>query len=170
MINIKKFFLVTMSLILILAITGCSRATNGNKANIGSDKRVVEAIETITEFWENDYVKNKIEDRYLKIINTRVINIKNNINSEEIFNKDDLFENVDYIVEFELLSNYFDTAPYYSNVGTNNCVIVYKDGTAMVQRNPLLLYRSATYSNDFSSIIESIEDFDEQYNHIIKFE
>ena len=164
----KKQFLHSISLILILVITGCSGTTNDNKADISSDKRVSEAIETISDFWGNHYDEYKLEDKYLKIINTRIINIKDNI-SEEV-RRGDMFEDIDYIVEFELLSNYYNTAPYYVNIGTNNCVTVYKDGTADVQKSPFDLYRSRTFSTDFSPIIESIEDFEGQYNQIIKFE
>ena len=168
MTNIKKFLLFTISLILILVIIGCSSTVNDSIDDIGSDKRVSDAIETISEFWGNHYDEYEFEDKYLKIINTRIINIKNNI-SEDV-HRGDMFEDIDYIVEFELLSNYYNTAPYYVNIGINNCVTVHKDGTVDIQKSPLDLYRSRTFSTDFSPIIESIEDFESQYNQVIKFE
>jgi len=168
--NTKKIFLIILSLVLTLVFTSCSNIKQEDEVNIGSDERIINAIETIKECWEKDYSKNEIEDRFLKIIDTKIININKDIDSEKIHNKDDLFKEVDYIVEFELISNYFDTSPYYSNAMSNNCVVVYRDGSAKVQRNPLLLYRTTTYSNDFSPIIESIEEMDAQYNHVIKFD
>ncbi|MCH5188170.1 MAG: hypothetical protein J1F63_07175 [Oscillospiraceae bacterium] len=168
MTNIKKL-LLTISLILTLVIMGCSSNKNDSQADIGSDKRVTDAIETVSEFWNNYYDKNEFENKYLKIINTRIVNIKNNFPDEVI--RGDLIEDIDYIVEFELLSCYpYGATPYYINTGTDNCVVVYKDGTVNVQKNPLFLYSAMTFSTDFSPIIESIEDFDSQYDQIIEFE
>ena len=165
MANIKKLLLLTISLILIIVITGCS----GSKADKSSDERVTEAIETVSEFWDDYYEKNEFENKYLKIINTRIVNIKNNFSDEVI--RDDLIEDIDYIVEFELLSSYpYGATPYYINTGTNNCVVVNKDGTVNVQKSPLFLYSARTFTTDFSQIIESIEDFDSQYDQTIKFE
>lgn len=162
---IKKLLLLTVSLILIIMITGCS----GSKVDKNSDERVTEAIETVSEFWDNYYGEYEFEDKYLKIINTRIVNIKNNISDEVL--RGDLIEDIDYIVEFELLSSYpYGAIPYYINTGTNNCVVVYKDGTVNVQKSPLFLYSARTFTTDFSQIIESIEDFGEQYNQIIEFE
>ena len=158
---IKKLLLLAISLILIIVITGCSSSK--------SDKRVTEAIETVSEFWDNYYDKNEFENKYLKIINTRIVNIKNNLSDEVL--RGDLIEDIDYIVEFELLSSYpYGTTPYYINTGINNCVVVHKDGTVDVQKSPLYLYSARTFTTDFSLIIESIEDFGEQYNQIIKWD
>ena len=75
---------------------------------------------------------------------------------------------MDYIVEFELISNYHETAPYYFNVWQDNFVIVYKDGTTKVSNNLLNIYRTTTYSTDFSPIIESLEEFHDEYDQILK--
>lgn len=165
MMNVKKLLLLTVSIILILVTIGCSGNVNDRKP----DKRVLEAIDVVSEFWDNYYDEYEFEDKYLKIINTRIVNINNNFSDEVL--RGDLIEDIDYIVEFELLSSYpYGAIPYYINTGTNNCVVVYKDGTVNVQKSPLFLYSARTFSTDFSPIIESIEDFDSQYDQTIKFE
>ncbi len=162
---IKSFILLTLATCLML--TGC----NGRGVINKSDKRVLNAINVLEEHWDKVYEQDdNIEDKYLEIINTRIINIKSNINSEEVRGKEDLFNSIDYVVEFELLSNYFNTAPYFLNAYVDNWVVVYKDGTSEVSRNLLNIYRSSTYSTDFSPIIESIEEFDSQYDQVLEIE
>lgn len=106
--KICKSILVFMSILLILSASGCADTHNGDGV-IGTDKRVEKAVEVLTDCWSEQYDDYGTKDKYLKIINTKVINIKDNIDGEKIFNQDDLFKDVEYIVEFELLSNYFDT-------------------------------------------------------------
>jgi len=161
--SIKSFFLLT--LVACLMLTGCNGRENANK----SDKRVLNAINVLEEHWDKVYEQNDIENKYLEIINTRIINIKSNINSEEVYGKEDIFNNIDYIVEFELISNYYNTEPYFCNAYVNNWVVVYKDGTSEVSRNLFNIYRATTYSTDFSPIIESIEDFHGDYDQALEF-
>ncbi len=163
-----KKHIILITLILIFLLVGCSSSETEKSRNIGSDKRVTDAIGIVAEHWNNEYEKSEIEDKYLEITNTRIIEIKDNINSEKIFGKDDLFKEIDYIVEFELLSNLFDSAPYYFNVCRDNFVIVYEDGNTKVSNNLFNVYRAATYSADFTPIIDSIEDFHGEYDQILE--
>ena len=95
-------------------------------------------------------------DRYFEIKNTRVLTIKEN-DSEQ-------FSNIAYIIEFEIYTDIMGTAPYYYDWNYNDTVVVYQDGTMEVKTNPLIVYRSTTYSNDFSPFIEKIDDYQQQYN------
>ena len=157
----KKIFLLLLCSILIFSSSGCNRKTSDAK-----DRRILDAIGTLSDYWSNTYYeKENIDDKYLEIINTQIINIKDDI--DEDISKSDMFKDIDYIVEFDLISNYFDTSPYYNNMCIDNCVIVYKDGSSKVGRNPLNIYRSTTFSNDFSPFIESVEKFHGDYDQII---
>ena len=165
-----KPFILLLSLTVLLILSGCGSTKTETQKVKGNDKRVLDAIEIISAHWSEAYEESSlnIEDKYLEIINTRIINIKNNIDTDETHGKDSYFKGVDYIVEFDLISNYFDSAPYYSNVMQNNSVVVYKDGTAKVSNNLFNIYRSITYSNDFSPIIESIEDLHGEYDQVLE--
>ena len=157
---------------ILLTFSACtthSPVPESKKEN-GNDKRVLNAINVLEKHWEKEYERRDIEDKYLEIINTRIINIKGKINPEEIYGKGDLFEGIDYIVEFDLMSNYTDTTPYYFNVCTDNWVVVHKDGTKEVSKNLLNMYRATTYSSDFTPIIESIEELRGEYDQILEME
>ena len=126
---------------------------------VNEDDMVIKATNVLKNHWEDLYDDSIVKtDGYFEIKNTRVINIKEN-NTEE-------FENIDYIVEFVLYTDYFGSAPYYQNVGIDDTVVVHKDGTMEVQRNLINLYRSKYYSNDFSNFIKSIDDYGDKYNCI----
>ena len=107
------------------------------------------------------YKEDDIEtDGYFEIKNTRVITIKEN----EI----ELFKDVDYIIEYELYTDYMGSAPYYENCGVKNNVVVYKNGTMDVTNSLIRMYRSKTYQTDYSGFIEAIDDYQGQYNCIEK--
>ena len=164
----KKHLTIFVCLLVIASFVGCSNSQTEEQKKIASDERVLDAIDVISEHWNNEYEEWKIKDKYLEITNTRIVNIKDDINSEAVYGKDDVFKGIDYIVEFELISNYYETAPYYFNVWQDNFVIVYKDGTTKVSDNLLNIYRATTYSTDFSPIIESLEEFHDEYDQILK--
>ena len=166
--KMKKYLTIFICLLIIASFVGCSNSQTEEQKKVGSDERVLDAIDVISEHWNNEYEEREIKDKYLEITNTRIVNIKDDINSEAIYGKDDLFKGIDYIVEFELISNYHETAPYYFNVWQDNFVIVYKDGTTKVSNNILNMYKAATYSTDFSPIIESLEEFHDEYDQILK--
>lgn len=162
----KSLLFYLLCIAIAFSATGCST----------KDKRVLDAIEVLTERWEDYYDEykwdgNKAGDRYLEIVNTRIVNIKDVIESDKFAKRDKMFEDIDYIVEFELVSNHFDTTPYYFNAFLLNSVVVYKDGkTEVSDYNLFNAYRSATFSNDFSHIIESIEELHGEYDQVIKIE
>lgn len=157
---LKKISIYFIFAALFFSLVACSNESDTK--DIGSDERVLEAIEILSEHWDEVYTKNDIEDKHLEIINTRIVNIKeNNI---------DGFENVDYIVEFSLFSNFYNTTPYYSDIGMDDSVIVYKNGKTEVSRiNPFIRYKNTKYTSDFSDIIDSIEELHQEYNQVIEF-
>lgn len=137
------------------------------------DSLVQQAISALTSFWKEAYAKDQIsENGYLEIVNTRIISIKSPLQKDQ--NNTDAskqaakqyFGDTAYIIEFVLYTDYFGSHPYYSLTELNNCVIVKKDGTYTVSRNPFDLYRSRTYSTDYSGIIEQIDELGGAYDAV----
>ncbi len=126
-----------------------------------SDKNdmVVEAVDLLQRHWKETYDEMQIEtDGYFEIKNTRVVDIKDNDVDE--------FQNVDYIIEFELYTDMYGSAPYYQDVNAYDTVVVYKDDGSMKvsSGNLFRLYSGKTYVFDYSNIIESIKDYGGEYN------
>ncbi len=165
----RKILFVILSVILLLSVVGCKN----NTIKQGTDQRVLVAIESLANKWKESYTELEeiqeasIEDRYVQILHTRIVNIKDELDSNNQNEHQDIFEDIDYIVEFELLTNYLGTAPYYMNLKHCDSVIVYRDGKIEVTNNRFKHYSAITFSNDFSAIIESIEDFGSEYNQIL---
>ena len=112
-------------------------------------------------YWEDEYDRFSIEeDRHFEIKNTRIITIKNNDIEQ--------FENVKYLVEFVLYTNYMGSAPYYEDFCVYDTVVVYNDGEMEVQTNPIDRYRGRTYETDFSNFIKDIDDYCGYYNCVKK--
>ena len=139
----KKWIVWITALLMVILLTGCGKTV---------DADVQKAEKTLTETWSQLYLESGRGDGYLEIKNTRVIHVK-----ADTANKD--FKNIDKIVEFILYSDYFEAAPYYSNCATYDTVILYKDGRSeVVPVNPIDMYRSMSYSSDFSDFVEKVED------------
>ena len=131
-----------------------------------------QAQQALLAFWTEEYKKDYYEGHtgHLEIKNTRVITIAQNVSSNynEASDKkaQEYFGDVAYVVEFLILSDYLMTEPYYSFVGIYDHVIVHRDGTMEVSRNPFDLYRTRTYLTDFTGIIEEIDDLRDAYNGV----
>ena len=163
-------------LAVLLAVTTLAAAALGALALFGNGgnsrsaapaevKNTVDsAISALTEQWEDIYDEADISDGYLEIKNTRVIEINPNHGEE-------LFEDVAYVVEFLLFSDYYGAEPYYhSNVGYD-CVLVYEDGSCKVSgSNIFMVYTSRTYETDYSHLMEEIYDLSDSYNRVMKLD
>ncbi len=156
----KKYCIILLMLVgLMLILTAC-----GSKKKAESPE-VQKGIDALTAKWEELYSDGLYEgDKHLEIRNTRVVQVNPDTAVAE-------FQDVDYIVEFILFTDYFGSGPYYENVGVYDSVMVYKDGTVLVEaRNPLSVYRGINYITDFSDIIESISDYGDAYNQTIQLQ
>ncbi len=164
-----KILFVILSVILLLSVVGC----RNNTIKQGTDQRVSVAIESLENKWKECYAEleeiqeTHIEDWHVQILHTRIVNITEELDTTDWKEHQDIFEGIDYIVEFELLTNYLGTSPYYMNTKIFDSVIVYRDGTIKVTNNRFKHYSAITFSNDFSAIIESVEDFGSEYNQIL---
>ncbi len=154
----KKLITLILSILIILSLVSCANNAADNEINdpISSyDKIVNESIDALKSEWKNIY-KEYDRDGYFEIKNTRVIEIKDNDIS--------LFKDVKYVVEFILFTDYYGSAPYYSEAVVSNVALVYKNGEIEITRDPFRLYSSATYSYNYSDIIENIVDCGSRYN------
>jgi hypothetical protein len=150
----KRVIAIFLILLLLAGMSSCGKPEK--------DETVLQAIQALKAAWEQDYATSATHsDGYFEIKNTRVIYIKDNSVAH--------FEDVACIVEFELYTDYYGSAPYYVNVGRLDSVTVYKDGTMEVNpMNPILVYSRATYTTDFSDFIGAITDYGTQYNQTAK--
>ena len=150
------FFIILCTGLIIFGV-GCEKNYTEKK-----DERVIEAIEIVKNRWNEVYEDRNIQDKYIEITNTKLINIKQN--------EDSIFSGMDYIVEFSLQTNFYETAPYYSDIGPRDSfVAVYNDGRKeIMETNPFQRYIRINGPTDFSDIIESIENYHGEYDQVIK--
>lgn len=151
----RIFAIFTVCLLLIASCAGGSAETDRVSEN---REDIQGAIEAITQHWAAGYAGSAgpQTDGYLEIKNTRKILVKDGAPS--------FFEEIEYMVEFILFTDYFGSAPYYCNVNLDDTVIFYRDGRVEVANNQLQIYRSRTYTTDFSDIIDVVEDLGGAYN------
>jgi len=131
----------------------------------GEDDIINGAVDALKEYWTDEvYGKypDMYDDGYFEIKWCRVVYIKDDIDAEL---KDKYFD-MDCFVEFFLLTDYFGSRPYYAYAGVSECVAVKSDGAyEVLKKNPLDMYRAASYNSDFSGIIESISDRGSEFNN-----
>ncbi len=161
----KKLFTLFLTVAITLLCASCSTKEAPKRTEKEPTKEhhsvITKAISELKEYWKDDFAHSEIvTDGYFEIKNTRIITIKNN----DI----DLFDNVAYIIEFDLYTDYMGSAPYYENVGVNNNVIVYKNGTMDVSNSLIQAYTSKTYQTDYSNFIKAIDDYHGYYNCVEK--
>lgn len=150
----KKKLLLLLTLVLAFSLSACQKKT--------SNPIVEDAINELTDAWGGIYDRfSVIDDRHLEITNTQVIKIKESVDEE-------MFENIEYVVQFELLSNYFGSGEPYKNVKQSDCVLVYKDGSMEVSNDIFNIYRARTFNTDFSDIIEESTNYSDAFNQELK--
>ncbi|MBQ7845401.1 MAG: hypothetical protein IJ392_04545 [Clostridia bacterium] len=141
---------------------------------LAEDKLVSQAIDLLKEYWRTEvfapgkYISNDARG-YLEIINTNVTYIKRDFATQDLFanETETIFRDVYCVIDFVLLSDYYGSAPYYSNINMYNCVVVHLDGTMEISKLPLFdLYRSRSFNTDFSPIIESVHSLGSAYDAV----
>ena len=158
----KRCIAILTLIVVVLSTAACGKQDKvqpgTNQEELKHHEIVTEATEQLKKYWKQEYqdTKNNNTDGYFEIKNTRVITMKDN----DI----ELFQDVAYIIEYELYTDYMGSAPYYENCGVNNNVVVYKNGTMDVASNLIRLYRNKTFQTDYSGFIEAIDDYHGQYN------
>ena len=131
-----------------------------------------EAIDLMKEVWRNDLFPDE-SDGYFEIAHTRVIYLytdssdaKTKAYLQEYFVNENASPMTAY-VECTLYTDYFCSAPYYSDIMRNHCVAFYADGTSVcLGKSPIEMFRSRTYETNFRNIIKEIVDLDGEYNEV----
>ena len=144
---------LVLLLAILLLLPGCN---NNSRKTAKKNEMVKDAVEVLEDFWREECLISSENNGYFEIKNTRVIYLKDTDIQE--------FENVSCIVDFVLYTDYYETHPYYMDIGAWNTVLVYQDGTMEVTHNPVLKYRSRTYSGDMTDIVDRVVDYRDQYN------
>ncbi|MBE6934092.1 MAG: hypothetical protein E7462_03480 [Ruminococcaceae bacterium] len=148
----KKIFAIIICIFVVLSLVGCQN-------NSEYDKIITKAIDLVLEAWTNEYKDSTLErDGTVQIKNTRLLVFQENDDGDVRY-----FDDVSYIVEFVIFTDYFGSAPYYVNVEKHNSVIVYKNGTMEVSDNYMRAVFGATYSYHTENI-DKVIDYADKYN------
>ena len=157
----KKVCVLLLAAVIALLCASCSAKVNFKNAEKepaeNHDAVITKAIEELRDCWKEVYKESQVKtDGHFEIKNTRMITVKDN--------DLEIFDDIEYIIEFELYTDYRGSAPYYENVGINNTVVVYKNGKMAVESDLIRAYRSKTYQTDYSDFIQAIDDYHGYYN------
>lgn len=139
-----------------------------------ADYDVNAAIDALKACWRDEAYGFGPEgsDGYLEIKNTRLVIIADEPKAGDEnaqAHADELFGDVDCIVEFMLYSDMMGLAPYYQQAGNWTCVVIYEDGSMEVpMEHPFDAYRSRTYSLDLSGIVADAIDLNQAHNAVFR--
>ena len=148
----KKLALFLVFVLLTgLCLSGC-----GNP----HEEMIEEAIEELEDYWTDVYDEmedNDMEtDRYFKIVNTRVITLDKN--------DYELLEDIEYIVDFVVYTDYFGNGYYVTDMGSGTSVVVYRDGAMEVTHDPIMRLCQHYYDYGIAEEVKSIDDYGDAYN------
>ena len=149
----KKILIFILSIIMIVSCTGLFACSLPSSNNTKYDGLMNSAISVLKKGWEDLYNERPLENREnkIKIVNSRIVKIKDDTNINE-------FKNIDKIIEFDIYSDYVgNQGIYLYNSGLCNNVIIYKDGTMEVGRGVIIRYGSSRYDYSFPFISEVVE-------------
>ncbi len=158
----KKLFVVLICLACVIGLCACSSEKK--------DKRVEDAIEVLCEYYEEYYDEHDIDDKYLKITNTRVVTLEDEFTGILAEAAEEMMGDVSYIVEFQLYSNNYNSSSYYYEYGPCVSVIVYNDGRSEASNNVLNRLGTTKYCFDMTGIVKNVEDFDSAYDGELKLD
>lgn len=179
--NWKKIVCAVIVVLLLITFIGTFLGVQilksdetGSTLDIKTTELINLSTEKIKKHWKEKY-KDTLEsnydfvippDGYLEIKNVRLITLKDeHIEKFDNTMEDYDFENIKYVVEYTLFSDYYGSHPYYVDTGGSDSVWIYKDGHMEVHdTTPFEVYRSVYYDSDFSGIIDTVQDFASEFN------
>ncbi len=165
----KKPFAVLMALLMIFFLSACGEIKN--TVSTPEDSIVNIAITALKQQWKELYSEDMYDvtnDKRLEIIHTQVLTI--DADTDDEFSKIvENGENISYIVEFELLTNWFNSAPYYTNNKIYDTVIIYKDATTKVTSNLSSIYSKKAFNYNFEDFLVKINDYGSSFNEVYNF-
>ena len=154
----KRIVAMIVCALMLFSLVGCQN-DGGSSKNKKYDKIINKAIDLVMEAWTEEYEKNNFDgDGTVQITNTRLVVIQESDGKHAEY-----FKDIAYIVEFVIFSDYYGTAPYYVDVGINNCVIVYKDGTMKATTNWIKAVFGVTFSYP-TDHMDKVIDCGSEYN------
>lgn len=193
----KKIFIAILALIIALgmclSLSSCqtdedNNANEANKAdeveeNSGSsapteyDASIRLALKMAELYYENmfkDYENYDDATAKVEIAHTRVILMKDSPTFEsELYEKmyNNHFKDVEYIVEFTVLTDYTSNYGYIISGVPTYQVVFYKDGTTKAYGNVSVfkIVSAQYYTHDFSWIIDKTVNFGSEYNATFNF-
>ena len=141
--------------------------TGSEPADNNWDEPVAQALELIREAWLAQAEQNPdiMPKPYVDIKNTRIIKIAGRPVNVQMDNAPvEELEDIDYIIEFMMLTNYYgDSLPV--NVGICDTVAIHRDGKMEVQKTNLFNAISGKYfMTDLSGVIHEVIDLGSTYN------
>lgn len=152
----KKFLIFLLCTLCLL--TACGSTSTGH------DETIEHIIPVLVDAWKEEKTSRPVLEHLneIEIKNTRIIYIENNTDIER-------FKDIDFIVEFVIFCDYYETnGKYPINPGTLDCVVVYKDGTMIASpRSPVQTYILQHYDTSLP-IIAEVNDLGTIYNQKIK--
>lgn len=180
--NKKKFIGLIIAIVAVIAVVaiviGIVAGKKKDKEEEADQKPheqlVTECIDELEEMWTANYDRigelydsgtfrsEGKEDRILEIKNVRVITTDGKEDKE--------YSKLRYIVEFELYSNRYRTAPYLIREDIFCCVAVYENGDKVVMSTNILddiLSQGEPDSDRVLSIVSKVEDLGDIYNQKI---
>ena len=193
----KKIFIAILALIIALgmclSLSSCqtdedNNANEANKTdeveeNSGSsapteyDASIRLALKMAELYYENmfkDYENYDDATAKVEIAHTRVILMKDSPTFEsELYEKmyNNHFKDVEYIVEFTVLTDYPSNYGYIISGVPTYQVVFYKDGTTKAYGNVSVfkIVSAQYYTHDFSWIIDKTVNFGSEYNATFNF-
>ncbi len=148
----KKLLIIITICALMLGATSCATL------NFKDNDKIKTAISCLEETWaeNNDKMNGTISEA--RIIHTRIMWISENDNEH--------LSNIECIVEFEIYSDYYGcNNGYVQNVGVDDVVVFYTDGTYETEsRSPFDTIIAYTFSLSATDLIEKTNDYGTRFN------
>jgi len=145
----KKLLAALLCLFLLAGFSGCGQTSV-------HDVTVKKAIDLVVAAWGEEYENHPVEtSKQIQIKNTRLVVFRENSQQQ--------LQDILYVVEFVIFTDYYGTAPYCVQVNRHNNVLVYRDGTMEVTENFLQSYFARTYKYP-TEYMEEIIDLEDAYN------
>ncbi len=160
----RVFVFAVLAMMLFGALTA--------QAELTTEERCTMAIDMLKNVWKNDVLTDD-SDGYFEVAHTRVIYLFTESSDEnkakylQQYFTNDNGAAMEAFVECTLFTDYFSSAPYYSDVMLYHCVAFYEDGTEQVlSKSPVEIFRARSFETRYDGIIREIADLDGKYNEI----
>lgn len=148
---------------------------NVSETTVRSDDSLIRAaLSSLHSAWQTEFSNPKrypAGEYVVDIRGTRLIRIKDELAEREA----KYFGGISCVIEFLLYDDLLSMDgpghnAGYRDVSLQNCsVVVYRSGLMSVKTSPISQYRTRTYVSDFSTFIEEVVDYRDQYNQVFTF-